>query len=478
MGVPTAAQWRQFSEAQKFDISFPGIQGLGYALVFRPDDLEAFEASQREAGHPTFAVTPPGPRDRMTAIVYLEPEDWRNKRAIGYDMLSEPIRRAAMLRAEQTREPSLSGRVTLLQETNENQQAGTLMYLPVLKPDGSTAAFVYAAFRMNDLISQVTKSQAPHTAGNVALRIYDGPIARPDAILFEGHNDATSATRPRREPKYEHSLTLPVAGAVWSLAFTSTSEFEDSVSYGRTVFIAVVGSLLSGLIASIVGSIAHAQVRNAAAAEAFAREAETRRCAEEASGLANRELIHRAKNTIAVVSALASQTARHSSSLSGFMDDFRTRLSALARIQDMLRPDANRATELADLVEAVLKPYTTDVEAKLSVRGGAVPVPQNEAMVMSLVLNELATNATKYGAWSVPGGRVALDWSVDRDAVPPNLKVSWEESGGPDVAPPTRRGFGSSVLTFVIERSMNGRLVTQFARSGIRHQFLVPWPGL
>lgn len=479
VGEPTHEQWQAFAAAQRFETSFPGIQGLGYAAVIAPEQIEAFEARQRASGRPNFDVQPAGKRDRYTPITFLEPEDWRNLRAIGYDMLAEPTRRTAMLHAEETGEPSLSGRVTLMQETSEGAQAGTLMYLPVFRHDGSTRAFVYGAFRMSDLISKALFNEARESLESATVRLYDGTSARPEALLFDGSPPRERTPQSKgHSPAFEFALPLTIAGAEWLLVVASTPMFEESIPASRTRAIVLVGILLSALIALIVGTIVNNQLRMTAAAALLANEVATRKQAEEAAGLANRELIHRAKNTIAVISAIASQTARHSKTIDGFMHDFRDRLNALARIQDMLRPDQQRATELKDLIEVVLKPHTANVEERLTLAGPVVPVPQNEALVLSLLINELATNATKYGAWSVPQGKVDVAWQIDRTATPAMLKLAWQERGGPPVEAPQRRGFGSSVLAFVVERSMNGTLLTEFAAAGIRHEFEVPWPAL
>ncbi|MEZ5852335.1 MAG: CHASE domain-containing protein [Hyphomicrobiaceae bacterium] len=475
VGEPTREQWQAFTEAQHFEASFPGIQGLGYAVVLAPGDIAGFEERERARGRPNFSVQPAGRRDKYAVITFLEPGDWRNLRAVGFDMFSDATRRKAMNRAELTGEPSLSGRVTLVQETAADPQPGVLMYLPVYGAKGQTRAFVYAAFRMSDLVGKVLKAQAPDSARLATAKIYDGAEATPAALLFDGTQQAAGTSS--RDPKAAYAVSLPlaIAGTEWMMRVASTPAFERSVTTGRVFLVVLAGSLLSLLIAFIVGTITHTQMRMGVATESLAKEIAIRKQAEEAAGIANRELIHRAKNTFAVISAIASQTARHSTSVDDFMHDFRDRLNALARIQDLLRPDQQRATDLGQLIEVVLKPHVTNVEERLAVGGPAVPVPQNEALVFSLLINELATNATKYGAWSVPTGKVDLNWQVDRTASPPTLKLAWQESGGPAVEEPRRRGFGSSVMSFVVERSMNGTLQTDFAVTGIRHQFTVPW---
>src|SRR5690606_37578419 len=120
--------------------------------------------------------------------------------------------------------------------------------------------------------------------------------------------------------------------------------------------------------------------------------------------------IHRVKNTLAVVSAIASQTVRYSSSLEEFGRAFRERLNSLARVQDLLRPNNSSTPDLAGLVREALRPYVSTGSHGLVIDGPTAPVARNDVVLLSLTLNELATNATKYGAWSVPDGKVTVSW--------------------------------------------------------------------
>jgi CHASE1-domain containing sensor protein len=125
---------------QKLDIQdhHPGIQGIGYSEFIEPAQRVAHVKRVRGEGFPGYAIKPEGERTEYTAIVYLEPFDWRNRRAFGY-MFSEPVRRAAMERARDIGKHAVSGKVTLVQETDEDVQTGFLMYLPVYRNGAATA---------------------------------------------------------------------------------------------------------------------------------------------------------------------------------------------------------------------------------------------------------------------------------------------------------------------------------------------------
>ena len=186
-----------------------GIQGVGYAAVVPGNDVAAFEAQIRRDGQPDFRIRPAGQRPLTTAIVYLQPDDWRNQRAIGFDMYSEAVRRSAMQLAASTGEPTLSGPVRLVQEINVKPQAGTLLYQPIydnpIEPFRSPQdrlrrlrGWAYSPLRMGDLInSALTDIKNPDKIGTGVL-IYDGNQPLRDRLLFDnlGLADSQRLTHP------------------------------------------------------------------------------------------------------------------------------------------------------------------------------------------------------------------------------------------------------------------------------------------
>ena len=155
-------EWKTFVDTQMIDERFPGIQGVGVSkLIVGKDNLEIHIDQIRKEGFPDYTVIPEGEREEYDPVVYLEPFNERNKRAFGYDMYSEPVRRHAMDLARDTGITAISGKVRLVQETDDNAQAGFLMYIPIYAKGEPTQTieqrraafegFVYAPFRMNDL---------------------------------------------------------------------------------------------------------------------------------------------------------------------------------------------------------------------------------------------------------------------------------------------------------------------------------------
>jgi two-component sensor histidine kinase len=177
-----------------------------------------------------------------------------------------------------------------------------------------------------------------------------------------------------------------------------------------------------------------------------------------------RELSHRSKNLLAIVLAIARQTARYTHSFDDFESRFNARLQALADAHDLLVEQQWSGAALGDLVNAQLSAFGID---KVTCRGERVMLRTEAVQNVALALHELATNASKHGALSVPNGRVAIEWGYETDATGDRvLRLTWRESGGPPVTPPTAKGFGCFVLDRVTVNAL-GEGGLQFKPEGL-----------
>jgi diguanylate cyclase (GGDEF)-like protein/PAS domain S-box-containing protein len=172
----------------------PGLQGVGFAQRLWPAELARHVARVRADDHPGYEVLPRGEREVYSSIVYLEPLDWRNQRALGFDMFSEPIRQEAMRRAALTGEVAVSSRVTLVQEVDEHSQPGFLIYAPIYRkgqptetPEQRWAAlegWAYSPVRSGDLIDAYLREQFRGISPAAVLRVYAGEQASEDQRLY------------------------------------------------------------------------------------------------------------------------------------------------------------------------------------------------------------------------------------------------------------------------------------------------------
>jgi PAS domain S-box-containing protein len=182
-----------------------------------------------------------------------------------------------------------------------------------------------------------------------------------------------------------------------------------------------------------------------------------------------REVSHRSKNLLAVVQAIAGQTARHSPSVEEFQERFSQRVAAMARSQDLLVSSNWAGATIADLVRLQLAPFTEEMSSRIEVSGPRLELKPDAVHSITLALHELATNAAKYGALSVPDGRVAVDWGLSgaQTSQEERFRMSWRERGGPPVAPPTKKGFGHVVISEMVASSLHGHVTLDYAREGL-----------
>ena len=190
------------------------------------------------------------------------------------------------------------------------------------------------------------------------------------------------------------------------------------------------------------------------------------------------ELNHRVKNTLATVQSLAMQTARHSDSLQDFNRRFETRLLGLARAHDLLTTRHWEDAPLGFLAREVLAPMSGGSEERVRIHGPAVMLNPRAALNFTMVLNELATNAAKYGALSSEGGELSISWQLRKGVEQTVVDLTWQERGGPSVQAPMRRGFGTRLMERCIERDLGGELDLVFEPLGLSCRMSVPLPGM
>lgn len=182
------------------------------------------------------------------------------------------------------------------------------------------------------------------------------------------------------------------------------------------------------------------------------------------------ELKHRVKNVLATVQAIARQTFGRSSADPAAIETFTARLAALGRAHDLLTRESWEDAELSSIVRETLAPYAIQ---RFTIEGPALRLRPRSVVAMSLALHELATNAAKYGALSVPGGHVDIAWSLHEGAQP-TFSLSWRETGGPPVDTPREKGFGSKLITQILAAELSGDVQLAYERTGIHCTVTAP----
>ncbi len=258
----TRQSWADFVRVQKIDMNLPGIQGLGFSLLIPKTQLTEHIRQIRQEGFSDYSVRPPGEREIYTSIIYLEPFDARNKRAFGYDMFSEPTRRAAMIQARDYNVAALSGKVMLVQETQDDVQIGTLMYVPFYRPGllintveerrAAILGWVYSPYRMNDLMYGILSSEDTYGENNLGVLIYDNDTLTPDGLLFKSAADSMETLNFSTL-----QLTMPIEfnNKRWTLVFTQTPAQPHLVIFREAWVVLIGGIIISFLMLSLFLSI-------------------------------------------------------------------------------------------------------------------------------------------------------------------------------------------------------------------------------
>jgi two-component sensor histidine kinase len=177
------------------------------------------------------------------------------------------------------------------------------------------------------------------------------------------------------------------------------------------------------------------------------------------------ELNHRAKNTLTAIQAIARQTHRQSKSWEEFRDYFEHRLMAMARSFDLLTKNDWRSGDLREVITECSKPFCESNRIRLT--GPPVVLPPKAIVGMGMIIHELATNATKYGAFSNPVGWVEVKWEVQTSGTTQKIHFQWKEHEGPPVTQTSQKGFGSSLIASTVETELHGKAETRSEPDGL-----------
>lgn len=258
-------EFRTFVAGLGLDRHYPGIQGIGFALRVDAGWKDGVTAEARRKGDARFTIWPESTGDDLFPILYLEPMDRRNRASIGFDMFTEPARRAAMERARDTGEPTATSRVRLVQEIDLHKQAGFLIYVPVYRRGepvatleerrAALAGYIYAAFRADDLLRGTLGGGNP----NLALEVHAGePSLR--NLLHRSHAPGVVGA----DPRLTATERFAVAGSPWTVVYSTLPAFEAGSARDQVWIL-----LLLGLLTSLtLFAVTRAQVSARAQAEA------------------------------------------------------------------------------------------------------------------------------------------------------------------------------------------------------------------
>ena len=254
-GDVSRPEFRSYYETVAFNtVQIKGVQGIGFSRWIQPEQREAYVQGIRNQGFAGFDLRPVGKRQHYTAIEFLEPFDWRNQRAFGFDMYAEPTRRQAMDRARRTGSASLSGKVRLVQETEEDLQRGALIYVPIYRDRGESTStahrtlvgWAYAPLRMNDVVnSAISTIDNPDMSGTGVL-VFDGAKPLAKNLLYD--NGKLVSRGQLIHPTYEQ---IELAGRTWLIGVQLPSRLISPSGMSSAFWI----NLLVGSSVSVIAAL-------------------------------------------------------------------------------------------------------------------------------------------------------------------------------------------------------------------------------
>jgi PAS domain S-box-containing protein len=201
-----------------------------------------------------------------------------------------------------------------------------------------------------------------------------------------------------------------------------------------------------------------------------------RKRADEQQALMVRELHHRVKNTLATVQAIMGSTARSSDSIEDFKTALIGRIGALAKTHLLLSDEARAEIDFRQILRNELDAFDDGSDDRVRFSGPEIEINSRLAVSLGMAIHELTTNSAKYGALSVYGGKVDVAWNVVPEATRRSLQFVWVESGGPQVKKPTREGFGTRLLAFVLPGQIRAKTEIDYHPEGVRVHVSVPLP--
>ena len=246
-------EFREFFQNMNLAERYPGFQAVGFTERLTRRRMMEQSRQLRRSGYPKYMVWPTYPRNEYFVVTYIEPFDWRNQRAFGFDMGTEPGHRQAM--EDDRGRPTLSRRVTLVQETTEKVQPGFLMFVPVYRHRNIPATlearrrdirgFIYTPFRGRDLFEKIF-DESSYASRAVQFEVYDGAKPTAQSLLYDSNAQMDFGGRGR--PDYEAAIPLEIAGHRWTIYVSTLPGFTLRTSRYATVFVIFAGVIMSLLL--------------------------------------------------------------------------------------------------------------------------------------------------------------------------------------------------------------------------------------
>jgi two-component sensor histidine kinase/CHASE1-domain containing sensor protein len=450
--VPPAL-FRRFVSELRLDADYRGAEGIGWAMVVPLDKIAAFNAqmARQAPGHVVLHPSPNPAQPYAVPVTFLQPDTERNRRALGFDMFSDPTRREAMIEADRTARPTASGKVVLVQE-GQGGAPGFLIYMPVFGVDEfgrHLKGYIYSPFNAQDFLASALELERP---GPIGIRLYDREATPANLLAEISPSGGLGAT---------YTQPVTIANHPWVLQVESPRPTSLS---GLSMLTLVFGLSVASLLMLVVRMLTQQATEDEAALHWLEEQASIRNSL-------TRELNHRVKNTLANVLSIIALTRRRAKNLDEFVEGLDGRIRALSATHDLLTQSDWGTTLIRAVVDAELAPYRQTEEHHIAISGPDIALAPNDALSLGLAIHELATNAAKYGALTRAGGEVSVNWDL---AAPHLVRLEWRERGGPPVKAERARGFGTDLIEKIVAEELDNPVNLVFDERGVTCTLTIP----
>ena len=475
-------EWAKYVESLKINQHWPGIQGIGFSIPVQPEEKQTHIEKIRSKGFPEYLIKPEGTRGFYTAIIYLEPFDWRNKRAFGYDMWSNEIRRIAMTYARDEGVAATSGVITLVQETKEDVQRGFLTYLPVYRTKTipktlkerreQFMGWVYAPFRAGDLMKGITGTEDP----NIEFEIFDGDTMSQETLLFDS-NPGLHFNQSQHDHDFQKTVRITLQGRPWTIQFNTPDISSENSEKYLPLLVALAGGFVDLLLFYVIYSLYFINRRAETIAKKMTKES---RDANEKLIVINanlkkttvslkeketllQEIHHRVKNNMAVISSLLSLQAKNieDSHVKDILKESQGRIYAMSAVHETLHgseklSEIDLKSYLSKIATSIFQTYSTNHQkVKLNNNVEEIPIDLNQAYPLGLTINELISNSLKYAFPDEREGEICV--SIKKLDTELELTVMDNGVGIPkDLDWKNSKSLGLKLVRILVENQLDG----------------------
>jgi len=416
----TRQEWKEFIDTYDVENRYPGAQGFGYAPYVKPGDLAAHIAQVQAEGVSNYTVFPEGERPIYTPIVYLEPSSGTNSKAFGYDMLSEPTRRAALFLARDSGQTAMSGKVKLVQDSEQKtSEAGFLMFFPVYRnnvpvttPAERTAAligFSYAPFRVRNLLNGIFGGR---NDPNAALKIYDGAGRNENAVMFE----SSDFKKLDAHPPIAITAQRQINHHTWTFIYAFSPEIISSRDRQRPLATLISGLVFTAILTAFLFQLLVSRARSLA----YSKQQEVQEAKDELLSLASHQLRTPATGVKQYLGMLlegyAGNLSREQNNMlrKAYISNER-QLEIINQILYVARADSGRillnkqAVDLNTLVIQVINEQSGTIKSKkqkiIYKKSRSKLIISADKQYLHMAIDNLINNASKY---THNGGRITV----------------------------------------------------------------------